>query len=193
MTRSLFPNRGVFRAVRPYHVVLARPTPQSSLPQVDLRPAIRSLNIKVRSQGSRNTCSVFAMTFLLEYMYCTRMAVTTANNLSEEYLNYAANLVSGLNADGDFFDKIDAGYQAWGIVPEASVPYQSTPISSVSQDILNSGKMWTRFSGDFIKPWDNEKGSTQSQIEKVIAYLDQNMPVAFGGWWYKEGIRGTLP
>lgn len=83
---------------------------QSSLPQVDLRQAIQSLNLAVNSQGARGTCPVFAMTFPLEYMYGTRAAVT-ANDLSEEYLNYAANLVSGDNSDGDFFDKLDAGYQ----------------------------------------------------------------------------------
>src|SRR5215207_3911056 len=100
--------RRVFRAVKPFPVILRR-LHQQSLPQVDLRPAIQSLQLDVRFQEGRGTCSVFAMTFLLEYMYRSRLAVP-ANNLSEEYLNHAANLVNGQNGDGDYFDNIDAGY-----------------------------------------------------------------------------------
>jgi hypothetical protein len=121
MANTPSPLRRVFRAIKPYHVVLSPPAPQASLPQVDLRPEIQSLNLAIRDQGGRGTCSVFAMTFLLEYMYGTRLIVT-ANDLSEEYLNYTTNLVSGVNGDGDFFDKLDAGYQTWGIIPELTVP-----------------------------------------------------------------------
>ena len=184
-------SRRVFRAVKPFPVVLRRTQQLSSLPQVDLRPTIQSLQLAVRSQGGRGTCSVFAMTFLLEYMYRSRLAVP-ANDLSEEYINHAANLVSGQNGDGDFFDNIEAGYRTWGIVPEATVPYNpSTPISSIAQSILGAGKLWTRFRVDFIKPWDSSKGATQSQLETVIAYLDKNVPVAFGGWWFKQETWGT--
>ena len=185
MPDTQFPHRGPFRAVKPYHVPLRSP-PQGSLPQVDLRPAIQTLNLAIRAQAPRGTCSVFALTFLLEYIYGTRLP-PTANDLSEEYLNYAANLISGVNADGDFFDKLDAGYQAWGIVSEAKVPYQSTAVGSISQAILNSGKMWARFKADFVKPWDSSKGATQNQVDKVISYLDRNIPVAFGGWWFQPG------
>jgi hypothetical protein len=130
------------------------------------------------------------MTFLLEYMYGTRLIVT-ANDLSEEYLNYTTNLVSGVNGDGDFFDKLDAGYQTWGIIPELTVPYQSTPVGSVSQDILNTGKRWTRFKAFFIKSWDSSKGATQSELDLAIRCLDQNIPVAFGGWWFRSGKWST--
>jgi hypothetical protein len=184
-----FPIRGPFHAVEPYHVLSGSP-PQGSLPQVDLRPTIQSLNLAIVDQAPRGTCSVFAMTFLLEYMYGTRLPAP-ANDLSEEYLNYAANRVSGDNADGDFFDKLDSGYQAWGIVPSTILPYQSTPVSSVSQDILNLGKRWPRFRVDFVKPWDSSKGATQSQLDRVVAYLDGNIPVAFGGWWFQKGQWST--
>jgi hypothetical protein len=185
MPDTLLNSRKAFRPVMPYSVVLSPPSLQC-LPQVDLRPNIELLNLDVRDQNPRGTCSVFAMTFLLEYMYGTRLDVKT-NDLSEEYLNYTANLVSGSNGDGDFFDKLDAGYEAWGIVPEATVPYQSSPVGTLSQDILNQGKMWTRFKAIFIKPWDSSKGATQDQIDRVISYLDKNVPVAFGGWWFQPG------
>jgi Papain family cysteine protease len=184
------PQRGLFRAVKPYAVTLRALSPLSSLPQVDFRPTIRSLELGVRDQNPRGTCSVFAMTFLLEYMYGTRLVVPV-NDLSEEYLNYVCNLVSGNTGDGDFFDRLDAGYVAWGIVPEATVAYQPSPVSSISQTILNGGKMWTRFTADFVKPWDSSKGATQTQLDEAIAYLDADTPVAFGGWWFKQGNWGT--
>ncbi|WP_417909220.1 C1 family peptidase [Candidatus Electronema sp. PJ] len=176
-----------FNAVKPYRILLSPVVfSQENQPQVDLRPTIQSLNLTIRNQGVRGTCSVFAMTFLLEYMYGTRLAMPVAD-LSEEYLNYAANLVSGVNNDGDFFHNIDAGYQAWGIVSETAVPYQEgTAVSNIAQNILDSGKRWVRFKAVFIKPWDSSKGAAQSQLDQTLKFLDQNIPVAFGGWWFKE-------
>jgi papain like protease len=172
----------VFTAIKPYPVTLRRPPPLSKLPQLDLRPTVQTLGLAVRSQGSRGTCSVFALTFLLEYAYGTRLNTGSAD-LSEEYLNYVANLVSGNTADGDFFDNIDHGYQSWGIVPEASEPYRASPVTTIAQALLDAGRLWTRFTPDFIKTWDNTKGASQTQLDRAIAYLDQELPVAFGGWW----------
>jgi hypothetical protein len=183
MSMTQVATRPQFTAITPYPVVLqAPPPPSASLPQVDLRPRIQSLNLAVRAQAPRPTCSVFAMTFLLEFLYGTRLA-TPVNDLSEEYLNYASNVVGGEFADGDFFDHLDAGYQTWGIVPEASAPYQTTPVSTIAQNILNAGRLWSRFRADFIKPWDATKGASQTQLDQAITYLDGQIPVAFGGWW----------
>lgn len=71
----------------------------------DLRPQIRDLGIPIRNQGGRGTCSVHAITFVLEYVY-TRHKNLAYRNLSEEYLNRAANLASGNTGDGDFFENI---------------------------------------------------------------------------------------
>jgi hypothetical protein len=182
--------RPVFVAIKPYSVTLRRPKPQSKLPQVDLRPTIQSLGLAVRSQGSRGTCSVFAMTLLLEYAYGTRLN-TGSNDLSEEYLNYAANITTSNTGDGDYFDSLDRGYQAWGIVPEASEPYQPAQVTSIPQPLLDAGRLWTRFKPDFIKTWDNTKGASQNQVDRAIAYLDANAPVAFGGWWPTNTAWGT--
>lgn len=50
----------------------------------DLRPQIRDLGIPIRNQGGRGTCSVHAITFVLEYVY-TRHKNLAYRNLSEEY------------------------------------------------------------------------------------------------------------
>lgn len=191
MIDTRFPTRPkVFTAIKPYAVRLRPPAPLSRLLQVDLRPTINSIGLGVRSQGSRGTCSVFTLTFLLEYAYATRLT-TGSNDLSEEYLNYVSNLVSGTAADGDFFDNLDRGYQSWGIVSEASSPYQSMPVTTIAQPVLDSGRLWTRFSADFIKPWDSTKGASLAQLDRAIAYLDRNLPIAFGGWWPNGSAWGT--
>jgi len=136
------PRHPPFTAIKPYPVKLLPPAPRALLPQVDLRPTINSLGLSVRDQGGRNTCSVFAMTFLLEYTYDTRLN-RGFTDLSEEYLNDVCNLVSGDTGDGDYFSHLDNGYQAWGIVPEASEPYQMiTEVTSIPQSLLEAGRRW---------------------------------------------------
>ncbi|HUI42425.1 MAG TPA: C1 family peptidase [Terriglobia bacterium] len=179
-----------FVAVPQYPVRLKPPRFKGKPPQVDLRPTIESLGLAVRNQGGRGTCSVFAMTFLLEYAYDTRLN-SGFTDLSEEYLNYVANLVSGNTADGDYFSNLDSGYQAWGMATEATEPYQSTEVASIPGWVLNTGRTWTRFEADFIKPWDNTQGASQTQLDRAIAYLDANSPVAFGGWWPTASGWGT--
>src|SRR5262249_607542 len=147
----------------------------AKLPQLDLRPTIQALGLLVRNQGGRGTCSVFAMTFLLEYAYRTRLS-SGCNDLSEEYLNYVSNIVAHKTDDGDYFDVLNKGYQAWGIVPEANSPYQTTPVSTIAQSILDAGHVRTRFTVDFIKPWNNSRGASQAQLDRAIAYLNQNVP-----------------
>jgi len=182
--------REAYRAVRPYPVVLARPLTLAALPQVDLRSSIQGAGLTVRNQGTRGTCSVFAMTFLLEFMYSTRMQGVPAD-LSEEYLNHVANLAGANTRDGDFFDNIDAGYRNWGIVPEATLPYQTTQVTTVAQEVLNIGRRWTRFQAEFVKEWDADSGATQAQVERAVACLDQRIPVACGSWWPRQGNWGT--
>jgi C1A family cysteine protease len=182
--------RGAFRAVTPYPVTLRAISSGAALPQVDLRPQINALNLAVRSQGSRGTCSVFALTFLLEYQYRTRQGLSV-NDLSEEYLNHVCNLVANNTGDGDFFDNIDAGYREWGIVPEATVPYQAMQVGNVALDVLATGKRWARFEADFVKAWDAANGASQSQLDRAVAYLDEDTPVAVGGWWPRAGQWST--
>jgi len=176
------PKRPPFVAVKPFPVKLPPPRLDLRPPQVDLRPTIRSLGLAVRSQAPRGTCSVFAMTFLLEYAYDTRLNCGFTD-LSEEYLNYVTNLVTGNTGDGDYFHNLNDGYQSWGMATEANEPYQTSEVTSIRQSLLDAGRTWTRFEADFIKAWDSSKGASQDQVDRAIAYLDANAPVAFGGWW----------
>jgi hypothetical protein len=101
------------------------------------------------------------------------------------------NLVADNTGDGDFFDNIDAGYREWGIVPEATVPYQAMQVGNVALDVLATGKRWARFEADFVKAWDAANGASQSQLDRAVAYLDEDTPVAVGGWWPRAGQWST--
>lgn len=181
--------RAPFNAVRMYQVSIAPIDPKSSyLPSVDLRPQISQLGLAVRSQGHRGTCSVFAVTFLIEYMnakFVGGRPTVPPNDLSEEYLNTASNVASGEASDGDFFDRIDAGYQKFGIVGEKDMPYQGTytPTLTLPQHLIDLGRSVLRLKPSFIKPWDNGRGATRAQLGQVLSTLDQGIPVAGGFWW----------
>src|SRR6185436_6645002 len=85
-------NRARRIVAEPIRVNIARPVfTIDNQPDVDLRPEIDTLGIAIRSsQLSRGTCSVFAMTFLLEFMYAKNYGLK-AQDFSEEYLNFVSN------------------------------------------------------------------------------------------------------
>lgn len=182
----------IFRATQPsitvFHPIVINLQNQ---PDVDLRPIINNRGISIRNQGGRGTCSVHALTFLLEYMYNHCLGINQPD-LSEEYLNYVSDKVINQVGDGGFYSDLDKGYQQWGIVPEALATYQSTAVSAIAQSVLNEGKLWSRFAADFVKPWNSSQGASQTQLDKAIQYLDKGIPVAFGGWWAKPGSRNTF-
>lgn len=159
-------------------------------PEVDLRPEAKALGVyQVRSQGSRGTCSVFAMTFLIDFMSAKHFGKKNAD-YSEEYLNYASNMAIGQKADGGFFDALDAGYQKYGDVPEAVAPYSATfnpnltyPVAVTAQGAALMPKLKTHF----IKQWDVSTGLTPAQLLGIIFQLKQGRPVAVGMRWPKDG------
>lgn len=178
-----------FRAVTVSMVKLPAPKVEpGNQAQVDLRPKVKSLQIAVRNQGARGTCSVHAMTFLLEYMYSTRRKLAL-HDLSEEYLNWAANVVTKKNVDGDFFSNLDLGYQKLGIYLEQLVPYRATfdPNFKVPDAYVAIAKTWERLQPEFIKHWNAEVGASRAQLDRVMALLAADTPVAVGMWWPAPG------
>jgi C1A family cysteine protease len=154
-------------------------------PNVDLRPTIKTMGISIRDQGGRGTCSVFAMTFLLEFMYA-KNAGSMNPDLSEEYLNYASNLAINQFSDGGFFDALDLGYQTYGIVNESQSPYHNSynPPYVASAAMLATGEaIAPRFKATFIKPWDVTTGLTPGELQGIEHVLDTGRPVAVGVRW----------
>lgn len=159
-------------------------------PDVDLRQDIKTLGISVRpGQAPRGTCSVFAMTFLLEYMYAKNYGFKSPD-FSEEYLNHASNLATGEKVDGGFFDQINLGYQKFGIVDEALAPYKSAfdPNAVIRPEVLwKGGAIAPRLKAHFIKSWNVNTGLTAAQLLSIMVQLKSGRPVAAGLRWPVEG------
>jgi hypothetical protein len=201
--RAPSPTAQSILARRPWTAVLPSPTPIAAvaptgitIAAVDLRPKIAQLHLNIRDQGNRGTCSVHAMTFLLEYMAATRRRHNYLD-LSEEYLNAVANLASGKTDDGDFFAILDQGYRTYGIVPESQFPYQTAfnPGLAPSPQLQATGKssiQADRLLARFIKPWDNATGASDAQMAQVLAQLKADVPVAVGLWWPRKGTFKTV-
>lgn len=182
-----------FRAIQMYSVkAMKAKFALDTKPEVDLRPKIAALGLELRDQGNRGTCSVHALTFLLEYMYRTRKNVAH-KDLSEEYLNHMTNVATGTSGDGDFYSNIAIGYKQYGMVPEAILPYQPTynPNQKVSAAIQTLGKSMYRFDPIFIKPWNASTGVAAWQLNLAITCLQADIPVAAGLRWPKQGSWQT--
>lgn len=154
-------------------------------PDVDLRPTIKNHALQVKNQGSRNTCSVFAVNFCHEYLWATQKNFGMGADFSEEYLNYVKNVACNIKKDGGFFSQIDKGYQAWGVYMTGLVPYKSSYDSNykVPTAYMDVAKKWDRAKADFIKAWNPNMGASAAQIAKACSYLDQGVPVAGGFLW----------
>lgn len=162
---------------------------------VDLRSKITSFNIPIKTQGSRNTCSVYATTFLLEYE-TAKASNQTGVDFSEDYLDAVTDIVKGAKDDGDFFNNVLNGYLKLGIVEEADFPTSTTaynPSNIPSAALQNDGKNNVKFVPVYIReipasgdPW----GITDENINQIIAQLDAGRPVA-AGWLLGGGIENT--
>lgn len=155
--------------------------------EVDLRPEVAKLKMAARSQGSRGTCSVFAMTFCIEFML--RKKRKLAEPLSVEFLNWAKNTATGQRKDGDFFDRIAAGFEKYGMVGESTLPYATAYHAELTpaSEVLDTANRTPRLKGHFIKPWSTRDVVTEAQVETIKAYLKRGIPVAAGLRWPQGG------
>lgn len=153
---------------------------------VDLRSEISRRGIAIANQSPRPTCSVHAMTFLLEWGY-TELCGPGMNNLSEEYLNHMTNVASARTDDGDFFSYLAIGFDKYGIVPESDMPYQASysyASTNVANSIIAKGQGFTqkgiKLRGHFIKPNDGTVGLKDTQYKEIFQWLWKGIPVAIG-------------
>jgi hypothetical protein len=159
-----------------------QPTAIFHQPVVDMRPTIRNLGLAVKEQTGSAPCAVHAFTFLLEYQYIRRIF----SDLSETYLQYAAfQLEKPAMTGGENFQVLNIGYQKWGVVPQAIVPNQDQLPAGIPPDVLSAGQNGLRLIQEFIKPWDSSMGATPAQLDRAVAFLDRDVPVAAGFLWPK--------
>jgi hypothetical protein len=160
---------------------LGLPTGLVKLKGVDLRAEAESYSFPPIQQGSRDTCTIFATTFLIEFM-TVKARKYSIGPFSVEYENYAANAGSGHSGDGGYFEDVAEGYLKWGAVAESMAPYQATydPSYVPGSSIASYGKNNRWLSPRMIRVNDGTYGLSQANIDAMIASLDAGVPVAGG-------------
>jgi C1A family cysteine protease len=157
---------------------------------VDLRESINRCGLNpVRDQGKRGTCTIFASTFLIEYMTCKRSRRRPGSkglDFSEEYLNAVTNRVSGVKVDGSNFQEAAPGYTQFGIVNETESPYKNVfdpnflqGSDQATMDLLNLGKTNRLFTPSVTLGVDHP-GLSVEQLGVILQKLEDGVPVAIG-------------
>jgi hypothetical protein len=178
-------HRGVFarRDNKWYYCAVER----SCALDVDLRPFLSAWGLEPRLQLSRNTCSVFVIAECIEYALATQQKHGT--RLSVEYLNWTANEKSREYEDGSNFEDLLAGYKAFGVCPEADMPYQEKfdPAQKPSPEAISHAKTFGSLNLNlhWIKEWDDQKGVDAKQLAEIKRLLDRHWPVCGGFLWPK--------
>lgn len=151
-------------------------------PEMDLSSAFAAWGLGVKSQRRRDTCAVFTITGALEYGLAR--SIDDGVSLSEEYLNWAANDVSGDWSDGATFSELQRGFSKWGISEDADMPYQRTFNASYipTETAMNAARqVWE------MKPkwnWiarESTQGLSSAHIAAAKRVLARGWPVAAGG------------
>jgi hypothetical protein len=162
------------------------PPPPAPLPaEVDLRPQFLAYGLAPRAQGGRPTCSVFTVAAAFEFAFARLRG--RGERLSVEYLNWAANAATGRRDDGDFFHCVLAGYERFGVCPDALLPYADKflPESVPPPDALVAGGRLRAEAGDrlrvrWLRPLGNGPGLDAVQFDLVRRTLARGWPVAAG-------------
>jgi hypothetical protein len=159
---------------------------------VDLRPAFETWQLERRVQGSRNTCSVFAVTGALEYALASRTGKPV--RLSVEFLNWASNKALGEVDDGSFFSDLWRGFEIYGACPERDMPYRDTFDSNVtpSEQAKDHARQLHEFGFrlHWIKPWNPNTGLTDEHLAAIKRTLDRKWPSAAAAL-AQEAVRWT--
>ena len=165
---------------------VAQPSPV--LPERgDLVPQFRAIGLEPRSQGGRDTCSLFAVTALADFE-CARNASPPSPRLSVEYLIWAANEATGLKGDQAMFYEEVHGLNALGICAGDLMPYEKSadgarrPSAAALADAKGRSARWRC---RWIKRWDLKVPLGDAELLAIKDALAQGHPVACGLRWPK--------
>ena len=143
--------------------------------------------IERRRQGGRPTCSVFAVSGALEFAFSQHQL---HEQVSPEFLNWAANQVTGSHQDGGFFSDLWAGFQAHGICTEQQMPYRDHFDPSYNPEpqtlALAKARLNLGMQLHWIKPWDVKTGLTETHQAQIKQTLQHGFPVCAGMRWPKS-------
>ena len=167
-------------------IALAEATPLPS--RADLVPTFLRLGLPPRTQGRRDTCSLFAVTALAE-VECLRNAPQPLKRLSEEFLIWAANRATGRDGDQAMFYGAVHGLNALGICAEELMPYARetdpgrTPSAAALADAKGRSGRWRIH---WIKRWDIKHPLSGQELRAIREALANGHPVACGLRWPKS-------
>ena len=172
--------------------VAVTPTPAAEAPAVkpdkskawSLRPEYEKLDLDVRDQGRRGSCTIFATLGVIEFHYARR---DQKIKLSEQYAAWAAAKVSNTSKKDGYSDReLIAGIKKFGICREDLMPYNEhslgTPSKEAKADADNRRSISvTRFqdNGESAK----KKGFTEETFKAICGALADGDPVTAALKW----------
>src|SRR5580692_10409784 len=140
---------------------------QPELPRsANLAPEFQKLELPARSQGSRDDCSLFAITGAVNFELA-RANPDAPRPLSEEFLIWAGDEATGSTGDQAMFYKAVTGLNAHGICANSLMPYQAKPNHNrkPSPEALKEAKAnANRWDVHWIKRWDVTQKLTDAQL-----------------------------
>lgn len=149
--------------------------------EIDLSEAFDRWNLTLESQGQRNTCAVFTVAAGMEF--ALSKSIDEGVGLSEEYLNWAANQVSGDAEDGATFAELQRGFAKWGIAEEREMPYRRAfnPFAAPTPSARDSARqVW-----DLKPKWNwlarDRDRLIAADIAALKRVLRRGFPVCAGG------------
>lgn len=157
----------------------------SAIPaSIDLNTNFEKWQLPLRSQGRRNTCSVFATVEAMEYALARKLGRGIV--LSTEFANWAGDQAIRRAQDGHYFSSVIRGYEAHGICAEEDMPYSknfdatyqpSEKAIAAAQELKKTGLEF-----HWLRPNDGTKGITDDHIAKAKEVLAAGWPIAAGSY-----------
>lgn len=164
----------------------AKPRPKRY--DIDLVEKFEDWDLEPRHQGMRGTCSIFAITHLLDY---TLARAGAEEVISPEFLNWCADRADQRNQDGAFFHHALQGLATYGFVMEEDLPYRRNYQSDwqPDEDLLTvAAKNRTLLTDQldykvhWIRSHENaSRGLSEQHLNDIIDALERGYPVAIGG------------
>lgn len=170
--------------------------------RVDLRPQFRALELHVKDQGRRPSCSVFAVVSALEFLHAE--ATGRAEKLSEEYLIWAtlrtirragpgAEQLTGDDADAGFaLTEVVTALRTYGIPLQSSMPNTigrtTNQVAEPAPEVIAAARQRTQVAVHVVPGRDNA-----TVLNNAVHALNAGLPVAIGTAWPRfTNMRAAL-
>jgi len=164
-------------------LLAANPASETLPSEVDLRPQFEQYQLAPRSQGRRNTCSVFVTVGALEFARSRQRGEGVP--LSVEYLNWACNQhIGNKTADrGQFFHDLLAGFDEHGLCRDELMPYDSRFVGTEPSEEAKRDAKEIRaadFQIHWIRRWSKSSGLSDEEFAAIRETLAAGWPVCAG-------------